>query len=143
MTDALVAIADLRHVAARLERSADPALRRHAAALRAYEAEAAAGMTLDRALGVSQTSGGGAWWSQEARAARDSVILELRKVHFADCAVAAAAAGIAQLAERRRIAKSPPVTARETLVDAALRTGVAFPRGRRLRTILAGNQHRE
>jgi hypothetical protein len=136
MPDALEAIAELRNVAVALEQSDDPALARHAAAIRTYETEAPTGRTLDDVLGLAQRGGAGPWWIQEARTRRDQAIRRVREGFYGNHELTEAIGEIERLAARRMMARTPPVNHKEELIDAALRTGVKFPGRQRLRELL-------
>lgn len=136
MSDPLAAIAELREVAARLERTGDPTLIRHAAALRSYEENAPTGRTLDDMLGLSQRGGAGSWWTQEARARRDEAIRKVREDFLAHLEDGDAADEIERLAARRRLARTQPANDKERLIDDALRAG-KFPKRQRLRDLVS------
>ena len=103
-----------------------------------YEAGAPLGLTLDRALNLSNVGGAGPWWIAEARRIRDDSLRQLHRTCYAGQPPAEAARLIMRLADRRRRATTGPCGPHETLIDMALRTGVKFPKARRLATILAG-----
>ncbi len=132
------AIARLRKLAGVLERTG--AARWFAEGLAAYEAGAADGVTLDRALGLTPPPGGDAWWQVEPRNRRDAALREARRQHFGDLGITTAARRIAARAHRLQVAAlraepEPPQPGDELLVD-ALASGVPIPRPRRLEDIL-------
>ena len=132
--DPVAKMSTLRAVAARLERSADPAEVELAAAIKAYDV--AAGMiTMDEALGLSRCSGAGPWWRVEARARRDAKLRELHQEHFRDLELGEAAAEIVRQARRRQTTGAPATNERDAMIDLALRAG-PVPKARRLREIL-------
>jgi len=108
-------------------------------AVRTYEADASAGMDLDRAFGLTPAPGQESWWTIEARHARDQRIRQLRRDYFGDLGVTEAARAIARLADKRRRVvgrNEREGTGPEALIDAVIDAGAAFPGPRHLENIL-------
>ncbi len=93
-------IALLRRVVALVEAYAPaPDADQFAAAVHRYEAGAALGVTLDKALGLAARQGGCGWWTREARRRRDLKLRALRVTRFAPLKREEAARAIALFAQ--------------------------------------------
>ena len=133
----LDAMARLRRLAGVLERTG--AAPWFVEAVARYEAEAAEGTTLDRALGLVPSPGGLPWWKAEAHRRRDETIRQLHQRHFADLGVTEAARRIASRARRlQAIAgqRSGQEVPGDELLTAAMCTGLPFPDAKRVEGIL-------
>jgi hypothetical protein len=123
-------IGKLRALAAALRTGepVPPEVARWAAeAIGQYEDDAAAGLTLDRALGLVPARGHYPWWRDEAIRRRDGLLRQLREDHFKGLGISVAAAEIARLFARRGRRGSGDLLGFddcEALVDAALTTGL-------------------
>ena len=136
-------IARLRRIAAALERgeAASPAdAAWFASAVRRYEAEAAVGLDLGRALGLVPPPGGDGWWTLVARRKRNEPIRAMRQQHFADMSIPEAARAIATAGlwykttrfHQEQLTSDP----KKMLLATALETGRPFPGRRQIETIL-------
>ncbi len=138
MGSSTAAIARLRRLARALDRV--PAAAWFAEAVRAYEAGAANGLTLDHALGLTSPPGGAGWWEVERRARRDAALRAAHREQFSGLALTAAAREIARRAHRLQLAAlrhepEPPQPADVHLVD-ALASGAPIPGPRQLANVL-------
>lgn len=138
----------LRHAAGVLRREGSADALAVAGDIERYLEDAAIGLTLDIALGVSPAPGQTPWWEREARERRNAAIRELREHCFGDLGITAAARAIEEEARRfqasawrydRGREKISGGDERHRLLGEALRTGLPFPGSRQLRTIL-GNE---
>jgi hypothetical protein len=106
-------------------------------AIALYEAEAAVGMTMDRALGLVPKRGAKPWWVGEARERRDEAIRQLRGGYYSDLEIAEGAREIArQLRRPRRPGDLPRFDEREVLITVALQNGLGTLSARRIEEIL-------
>jgi hypothetical protein len=115
-------------------------------AVRRYEAEAEDGLKLDQALGLVSTPGQEAWWTAEKRQRRDGSIRQLFENSYADLNISEAAAEIEKLArryhssawriDREKLGEEWPTDDRKRLLAEAFRTGLTFPKARRIEDIL-------
>jgi hypothetical protein len=138
----------LRNAAAALRRDGGADALAVACDIERYLEDAAIGLTLDIALGVSPAPGATPWWETEKRERRNAAIRELRERYFGNVGITAAARAIEEEARRYQAAtwrhdrgreKNASGDERRKLLGAALGTGLPFPGSRQLRTIL-GNQ---
>ncbi len=109
-------------------------------AVRIYEAGAADGLTLDRALGLTPSPGKDGWWKAEPRARRDAALRAAHRKQFSGLALTAAAREIARRAHRLQLAAlrhepEPPQPADVHLMD-ALASGAPIPGPRQLANVL-------
>ena len=143
-------VIQLARIAEALERGEAPAVADGqwiAAALRGYLADAALGVSMEDAMGITAQTGQCAWWRVEARNKRNAALVELHRHLFADMEIPKAANELARLFHRvrnptRKAAHGPatdasPLDARtETLINAAMYSGAPFPAPKQIANIL-------
>jgi hypothetical protein len=108
-------------------------------AIRQYEDDAAAGLTLDRTFGLVPARGELPWWRREALQRRNAILQQLHQAFFGELAVSVAAMEIARLFARRVRRRGTDLggfDGRDALVDAALATGLGALSASRIETIL-------
>jgi hypothetical protein len=111
-----------------------------------YEAQAEDGMKLDRALGLVSAPGQEAWWTAERRIRRDASIRRLCESSYSSLNITEAAAEIEKAArryhssawriDREKPAHAAPSDEGKRFLAEAFRTGLAFPKARRIEDIL-------
>ncbi len=112
----------------------------HLKAIATYLKNARLGMCPLEALGIATPWGGRPWWDELALLFRDAVIRKVREEHFANLGITTAAKQIAQRARRlqgvalRRDNRQQ--TDADDLLLQAIKTGVPFPKARRIEDIL-------
>lgn len=146
-------VAQLDRIAEALERVAAPAAadcQWMAAALRGYLADAAMGVSMEDAFGLTAQSGQCSWWRAKAREKRNAALMELHRNLFSDMEIPKAANEIARLVHRvlnppRKTVHgpasdaSPPDSRTEALINAVMYSGAPFPAPKQIANIIGNN----